>query len=658
MSNIKSKIYLLLIASFILLLISLSFSLKNINNNTKIIEGFKEHYLNLSSEITTLNYKIKQNQADILQAVLLKQIPPENHALFASLIERISYSSKQDKKIDKRFSQKILTIKKRLLAYKIVEASISEAMHSKYAEDLEDAVIGYNLVTNSFLIDVDELTKQMNEILQSRIDELKASNIVTQQTVSISFLVAVFLVLISVLRLNKLQVNLKSELQRAVEAESKEKSLQKQLLKYNENLESEITKKTNELYQKVYTHFLSGLPNRNKLLEDSAIYKFSQMALLNIDKFQKFNDVYGEEMGNVALQETAKFISEYIEIEDVHIYHIAGDEFAVLVKESTNVDDNRFIGEINSFLKLYRKEVFEIEEKKHSFMMSAGVAFSGGKKMLAYADMALKDAKSRNEALSVYSENKGLEETHKQDIECRKKLIYAFENDEVISYFQPISPLQDDTLETKYESLVRLKDGDNVIAPYAFIDVAKQNKIYYKITNAVFKNTLKVIEEYKVPCSVNVSIIDIQNERTLSTIYTLLDNFNYNYLLTVELLETEEFSDYEVVYDFCRKIRSYGIKIALDDFGAGYSNFSHILNLPIDYIKIDASLISNIDRDRQSQIMVETIVGLAKKLNVKTIAEFVSSEEILNTVTKLKVDYAQGYFVGKPEEIVHYIPYI
>ncbi len=134
----------------------------------------------------------------------------------------------------------------------------------------------------------------------------------------------------------------------------------------------------------------------------------------------------------------------------------------------------------------------------------------------------------------------------------------------------------------------------------------------------------------------------------------MLDSFNYNHLITIEILETEEFKDYDVVYNFCRKIRTYGIKIALDDFGSGYSNFTHILNLPIDFIKIDASLISNIDRDEHSQIMVETIVGLAHKINVKTIAEFVSSKEILTTVKKLKVDYAQGYYIGKPEDISKY----
>ena len=166
-----------------------------------------------------------------------------------------------------------------------------------------------------------------------------------------------------------------------------------------------------------------------------------------------------------------------------------------------------------------------------------------------------------------------------------------------------------------------------------------------------------MITKHKVPCSLNISMLDIENKRTLKMLYETFQDFKYNYLLTVELLETEEFKDYQAVHDFCIKIRSFGIKVALDDFGSGYSNFTHVLNLPVDYIKIDASLISNIDRDTNAQIMVETIVGLAKKLNIETIAEFVSSQEILNVVKSLNVDYAQGYYTGKPEPIEAHLPY-
>jgi EAL domain-containing protein (putative c-di-GMP-specific phosphodiesterase class I) len=279
--------------------------------------------------------------------------------------------------------------------------------------------------------------------------------------------------------------------------------------------------------------------------------------------------------------------------------------------------------------------------------------------MLAYADMALKDAKKRNVQISIFNDDKELEKIHKDDIECKKKLIHAIDTNNIISYFQPIAPIQDGSIEIKYESLVRLReDNGNIISPFRFINVAKQNRVYHKLTKAIFHNTFEAIAKYDIPCSINISMEDIEKDKTVQMLYAKFDEFEYNHHLTIELLETEEFKDYKRVYDFCLKVRSYGIKIALDDFGAGYSNFSHALNLPIDYIKIDASLISNIDSDINSQIMVETIVGLAHKLNIQTIAEYVSSKEILEVVKRLNVDYAQGYYVGKPEPIQRHIPYL
>ncbi|MEA1916680.1 MAG: EAL domain-containing protein, partial [Campylobacterota bacterium] len=158
-----------------------------------------------------------------------------------------------------------------------------------------------------------------------------------------------------------------------------------------------------------------------------------------------------------------------------------------------------------------------------------------------------------------------------------------------------------------------------------------------------------------IPCSVNLSMEDIENSNTLEMLFNRFEKFEYNNLITIELLETEEFKNYDAVLEFCKKIRSYSITIALDDFGAGYSNFSHILNLPVDFIKIDSSLISNIDRDVHSRLMVETIVSLAHKMGVKTIAEFVSSQEILDIIKELNVDYAQGYHMGRPEPIEHHL---
>ena len=444
---------------------------------------------------------------------------------------------------------------------------------------------------------------------------------------------------------------LKLHLKEAQAGEKRQENLQKQLLKHNTNLENEISTKTREIHEKRYTNILTGLPNRSSLLEDSTLFKFKKMALLNIDNFQSVNDVHGEEIGNVTLKITAVYLQKKIEDKNLFLYHVGGDEFAIIAKESNDFNKELFIEFIEEVLQNYKDEDFVYRDNKLNLMISAGIAFSGRKKMLAYADMALKDAKKRNVHISIFDDHE-LEQVHKSDMESHKKLLHALDNDDIVSYFQPIVNIKDDSKPIKYESLVRIKEKNgDVIQPFNFLDIAKTNRIYNKITKAVLINTLAVAAKYNIECSLNISLTDIDDEETMQMFFSTLDNYAHNDLLTIELLETEDFINYGDVYQFCEKVHSYGIKIALDDFGSGYSNFSHILNLPIDYIKIDASLISNINKDKSSRIMVETIVELAHKLDIETIAEYVSSKEILDIIKEIGIDYAQGFYIGKPERI-------
>ena len=444
---------------------------------------------------------------------------------------------------------------------------------------------------------------------------------------------------------------LKLHLKEAQAGEKRQENLQKQLLKHNTNLENEISTKTREIHEKRYTNILTGLPNRSSLLEDSTLYKFKKMALLNIDNFQSVNDVHGEEIGNVTLKITAVYLQKKIEDKNLFLYHVGGDEFAIIAKESNDFNKELFIEFIEEVLQNYKDEDFVYRDNKLNLMISAGIAFSGRKKMLAYADMALKDAKKRNVHISIFDDHE-LEQVHKSDMESHKKLLHALDNDDIVSYFQPIVNIKDDSKPIKYESLVRIKEKNgDVIQPFNFLDIAKTNRIYNKITKAVLINTLAVAAKYNIQCSLNISLTDIDDEETMQMFFSTLDNYAHNDLLTIELLETEDFINYDKVYQFCIKTHSYGIKIALDDFGSGYSNFAHILKLPIDYIKIDASLISNIDKDKSSRIMVETIVELAHKLEIETIAEYVSSKEILDIIKEIGIDYAQGFYMGKPERI-------
>jgi len=121
--------------------------------------------------------------------------------------------------------------------------------------------------------------------------------------------------------------------------------------------------------------------------------------------------------------------------------------------------------------------------------------------------------------------------------------------------------------------------------------------------------------------------------------------------LVFEIVENENIKDYDILTDFINTFRKLGVKIAIDDFGSGFSNFEYILKIRPEYLKIDGSIIQKITHDDDSKILVESIVHLAHKLNIKVIAEFVSNKEIFEILKSMEVDEYQGYYLHKPEHI-------
>jgi len=236
-----------------------------------------------------------------------------------------------------------------------------------------------------------------------------------------------------------------------------------------------------------------------------------------------------------------------------------------------------------------------------------------------------------------------------KNMEILKTIEYALSNNKVISLFQPIVDNKTKKI-IKYESLVRIIDKNSkVISPLLFLDIAKKSGLYTNITLQVIENSFKAIKEKKIAVSINISPSDILRESIKNKIYKLLKELNPpKGMVTFELLEDEIIKYPKVLQEFIDKAIELNANIAIDDFGEGYSNFSRIVEFKADIIKIDGSLIKNIETDSTRQSIVKAIVSFAKKENKKTVAEFVESEEIYNKLVEIGVDYSQGYYFSKP----------
>jgi EAL domain-containing protein (putative c-di-GMP-specific phosphodiesterase class I) len=181
-----------------------------------------------------------------------------------------------------------------------------------------------------------------------------------------------------------------------------------------------------------------------------------------------------------------------------------------------------------------------------------------------------------------------------------------------------------------------------------FLPVIKKTKLYPELTKIMICKSIEHFKNKDKEFSINISTEDILNKDMVFYIKDMLASHGMSAQVTFEVLETDNIGNYEEVSEFITEVKQLGCKVAIDDFGTGYSNFTHLMNLDFDYLKIDGSLIQNIHRDNYTRRLVKSIEGFANGMKIKTVAEFVSSAEILEAVKQLNIDYSQGYYVSKP----------
>jgi len=405
---------------------------------------------------------------------------------------------------------------------------------------------------------------------------------------------------------------------------------------------------------------LTGLFNRNQLLEDLKVVLRPILFYINIDDFSGLNDFYGERIGDDVLKQMANILSDMKKDRKFKLYKLESDQFVLLFEEGYVSFDNL------SYLFENILEIIESKIVNHSngnnnridISVSSGAATynmsSDYQKLILFSGIARKEALSKHKKFLLFKENMRKPEEYAHNIEWINRIKKAIEDDRIICYYQPIYSNNDDIHTSKYESLVRLIDTDGeAISPFFFLDIARRAKLYPKITQIVIDKAFETFKNMpKTEFSVNLSIEDILSEKTVNYIYNKLESYPNPERIIFEITESQEITDYSIINKFIKYVKQYNVKIAIDDFGSGYANFEHILNIDADYIKIDGSLIKNIDTSEHSRVITEAIINFSKKLNRKTIVEFVHNEKVFNIVKELGADYSQGFYLGVPSKQV------
>ncbi|MDD4855669.1 MAG: EAL domain-containing protein [Sulfuricurvum sp.] len=390
---------------------------------------------------------------------------------------------------------------------------------------------------------------------------------------------------------------------------------------------------------------LTGVKNRTALFSDMEATDGAMiLVVLNIDLFSNINDYYGYEIGDQLLGIFAKKLREIVGHDS--IYRISGDEFAVICTKA--ILDEECRERILDMVKALENYRFLVVGHGISLDISAGVASAEHLNVYNLAHIALKEAKERRVKVIFFDDYKTLETKTRNNIVMVNTIKSAIENNRIIPYFQGIVDNQTRRI-VKYEALIRLIDEDgHVLSPYVFLEHAKKSKLYDTLTQIMVAKTFEVFEPLEIEFSINLTLQDIQCEETRLFLYETLQYSKAANRAVFEIVESEGIENFEDVALFIKTVKEYGCKIAIDDFGTGYSNFSYLSKLDVDYIKIDGSLIKNINNDTDHLLIVESILFFAHKKGIETIAEFVEDEATFTKLLELGVTYTQGYLFSIP----------
>ena len=415
---------------------------------------------------------------------------------------------------------------------------------------------------------------------------------------------------------------------------------------------------------------LTGLINRRRfeqyLVEAIASVKDSNhqhaLCYLDLDQFKVVNDTVGHLAGDELLRQISALIQKGVRANDM-LARLGGDEFGILLtqcslSQATQIAENlkdlvhqfRFIWNGKIFIIGVSIGVVVIDQTSQDLM-----------ELLGAADAACYAAKARGRnCVHIYSLDDSELIKQRGERQLVSKISRALETNRFCLYYQKIVSITSKPLVEHYEILIRMLDENGkIVSPNEFIPAAERYGLITEIDCWViekfFSNYHKLPEKDVLSqglYTINLSGASISNNQFLR--FLIEQFFRYKVppqTIGFEITETAAIANFEQARYFMSELKKIGCCFALDDFGSGLSSFAYLMNLPVDYLKIDGSFVKNISHNLISQAIVEGINGIAHAMNLETIAEFVEDETILEKLREIGVDYAQGYGIARPVPI-------
>ncbi|MCK5523288.1 MAG: EAL domain-containing protein [Thiomargarita sp.] len=441
---------------------------------------------------------------------------------------------------------------------------------------------------------------------------------------------------------------------------------------------TETRKMTKELSFKAKHDALTSLYNRLefqaqlKLLVQSPRDDNIEHALLyiDLDRFKIVNDSCGHEAGDQLLKDIALILQQTVDAHTTFrkstLARLGGDEFGLLLENCTLQHALDIANNLCKSIERFRFFWENEEEEKGVFSIGASIGFvpispqmTHPKSIVAMADTACYGAKNagRN-GVYIYKENDGNQPD--QNIQWVSLINDNLEKDQGFLLFsQAIVPLREDThVEKNYEILLRMNFEDRLVSPGAFLSAATRYNLMPSLDMWVIIKLLKLLGEHPkhlehlTLASINISGYSLNDPLFLENVKECIDHTEIpTDKICFEITETTALSNLTGVLNFMTTLKKRGCRFALDNFSSGIASFAYLKILPVDFLKIDGTLIKNIVDDKVDYAMVKSINEIAHIMQIQTIAENVENQATLDKLKESDVDYVQGYWIAEPKDL-------